>query len=71
MGSVLPPCVYVGRSNHIKMGHPEEVESPASWFVATRSIQLSYGCIGPRDWIRTSGPLLPRQVRCPGCATHG
>jgi hypothetical protein len=26
------------------MAHPERFELPTSWFVAMRSIQLSYGC---------------------------
>jgi hypothetical protein len=31
----------------IEMARPERFELPTSWFVARRSIQLSYGRFGP------------------------
>jgi hypothetical protein len=37
------------------MVRPERFELPASWFVARRSIQLSYGRIGKRKGLKPAG----------------
>ena len=49
------------------MVRPERFELPAFWFVARRSIQLSYGRIPGQDYSKYCGEdtFFQGQSRCP------
>ena len=56
-------------SNPLEMVRPDRFELPTSWFVARRSIQLSYG----RKWKQNLGRKQTRALSTPAfpiCCTN-
>ena len=62
--NLLKRAEFVKREFKLKMARPERLELPTQCLEGTCSILLSYGRKSGRgERIRTSDPLLPRQVR--------
>lgn len=46
--------------SHLLLEHPERFELPSNWFVAKRSIPLSYGCMVAAEGFAPSAEKLMR-----------